>query len=118
MRTNSPPNGLASTTGRSPRPPLRGAVSKRSERSPSPPPHRHQTAGNGGPSQPDREVVLLQGQLVNVLLGPGGGLGVERALDVVALVAEHLADAHHTDGPATGRRANRRRNRLLSQPCY
>src|SRR5882672_2250455 len=44
-------------------------------------------------SEPNRQVCLLEREAFDVFLGPGGGLGVVGAFGVVALVAEHFADA-------------------------
>ena len=45
--------------------------------------------------EPNREIGLLEGKLGQVLFRPGGGFGIERALQVVALVTVHLRDSHH-----------------------
>src|SRR5262245_3919356 len=44
--------------------------------------------------QPDAQVRLFQRETADVGFRPGRRFGVERALHVVALVANHLADAH------------------------
>ena len=37
---------------------------------------------------------MFEGEVGDVLLGPGGGFGVEGAFEIVALVTDHFADAN------------------------
>lgn len=45
--------------------------------------------------KPDRKISLLERQRCQVQFGPGGGAGVERAFQIITLVADHLADMHN-----------------------
>src|ERR1041384_1487112 len=45
--------------------------------------------------QSHREIHFVQRKALYILLGPGGGFGVQWAFYVVALVTDHLADPHN-----------------------
>src|SRR5689334_1371002 len=48
---------------------------------------------------PHREINLLQREQPDVLFRKGGGTGVERAFNIVALITEHLTDADDEVSP-------------------